>query len=83
MRKLLVLGIAVLCAAPVAASTGTHCDSTPFTLGKPAAATPKEEVTQPKSKPPTVAEAKKPQPKREAKQGLLASCKGGKAKKSG
>ncbi|HEV8408460.1 MAG TPA: hypothetical protein VGQ34_11050 [Sphingomicrobium sp.] len=84
MRKVLVTSILALCSAPAAAAASAHCDATPFTLGKPAAAVPKAQNDQPKPKPApqaVPAAAKKLQAKSEGKQRLLASCKAGKSKK--
>ena len=85
MRKALALALFALCTAPVAAAESAHCDATPFTLGKPAATAPRPQSAEPKPKPPTAGlAAKKPQPKAQGKQRLLAACKGAaKKKKSG
>jgi hypothetical protein len=89
MRKVLVISILALCSAPAGAAANAHCDATPFTLGKPAAAKaqsdqPKPQL-QPKRQPKrqaVQAAAKKPVGEGEGKQRLLASCKSGKKKKS-
>ena len=82
MRRALVILVLAVCSAPTAAASSAHCDATPFTLGKPAAAIPKAKSDQPKPEPQAVqAVARKPEAKPEAKQRLLANCKAGKAKK--
>lgn len=82
MRKALVTLALALCSAPAAAASSAHCDATPFTLGKPAAAMPKAKTDQPKPEPQVaLPSAKKPQAVPESKQRLLASCKSGKSRK--
>ena len=81
MRKALVLSILALCTAPAAAATNGHCDAIPFTLGKPAVAAPKAKASGPSPKAVASEVApKKPQPRSEGKQRLLAACKSGKKK---
>jgi hypothetical protein len=83
MRKALLLSIFALCAAPAYAAESAQCDSTAFTLSKPAPVTPK--VATP---PAPVKEAavhsvpKKPKAKAKTSSRLLSTCKDGK-KKSG
>lgn len=80
-----MLGILTLCAAPAAgAATSAHCDATPFTLRKNAAPAQAIGTAEPNPKPAPVKEAaKKPIAKPQGANRLLASCKGGKPKKSG
>ena len=80
--KLVILALAFCSAPAAAAAAGAHCDATPFTLGKPPAATPKaSDEPKPKSQAAPVA-AKKPEAKAASKQRLLATCKAGKKKNS-
>lgn len=81
MRKALIPSILALCAAPTAAATNGHCDAIAFTLGKPAAAAQRAKAPEPGPKPAVSKVAtKKPQPKSQGKQRLLAACTSGKEK---
>ena len=80
MRKVLILVVLALCAAPtLAASDSASCDAKPFTLNKPAAET-KKPVDQTKLAQASSKTAK-PNPKPKAKPPLLAPCKSPKSKK--
>jgi hypothetical protein len=85
MKKALLLSIFALFAAPVAAADQSHCDATPFTLGKPApkpAAPAKTEIAQAneKSAPaPAATVPKKADAKPKAK--IFTPCKDSKTKK--
>jgi hypothetical protein len=84
MRKALLLSVLLVFAAPVAAETAA-CDATPFSLAKPVAA-PAAKPAQVAPKPAPAAPkpvAAKPKPKPVPQHRLLATCKDGKAKKSG
>lgn len=75
MEKLLFLSALALLAAPLAAAPDTAtCDAKPFTLGKPAAETPKADPA-PKTALPA---PKKAAPKSAVKPPLLAPCEKGK-----
>ena len=79
MRKVLILVVLALCAAPtVAAADSASCDAKPFTLNKPAAET-KKPVDQAKLA--QASKTAKPTPKPKAKPPLLAPCKSPKSKK--
>jgi hypothetical protein len=82
MRRTLLILVLASCSGSASAASGAHCDATPFSLGKPAAATATN--VQPKPVPQAVQPvARKPEVKAEGKQRLLANCKAGKAKKKG
>ena len=86
MRKALFLSMFALCAAPAAAADTAQCDSTAFTLAKPATAAPKAAKPVPVVKEAAVQLAPKKatakaKPKTSSR--LISDCKEDKAKKGG
>ena len=83
MRKAMFLSIFALCAAPAFAAETAQCDSTAFTLAKPAPAVPKAVTPPAPVKEAAVKPApNKPNAKAKTSSRLLSTCKDGK-KKSG